>query len=149
MDKGANEKLDPDKISELYDKIVKETAPRRIPKKFEIAARKKMSDFFCVKLTEKQVSNVPKKFDMVSPDGNIVGEAKYYRKTKGGESGKDSIFAEYIRLLEKTPAEKKFMVFGGERKILEKWFKKHKHLFEDNLAFYFYDMDTDKLEELK
>jgi hypothetical protein len=140
--------LEPGELAKLYDKIEKETAHRRIPKTFESAARKKMSDFFYVKLIEKKIAEVPKKFDMVSPDGNIIGEAKYYRKTKGGESGKYSIFAEYVWLLEKTPAKTKFIVFGGAREIIEKWIAKHNHLFEGNLSFYFYDMETDVLEEL-
>ena len=86
---------------------------------------------------------------MVSPDGSIVGEAKYYRKTKGGESGKNSISAEYVWLLEKTPAKTKFIVFGGAKEILESWIKKHTHLFEKDLSFFFYDMETDVLEKLR
>lgn len=136
-------------LTKLYDKVEKETAYRLIPTQFELVVREKMSNYFGIQLLEKQVKNVPKKFDMVSPDGSIIGEAKFYRKTKGGESGKYSIFAEYVWLLEKTSAKTKFIVFGGAREIIEKWIAKHKHLFEKNLSFFFYDMETDRLEKLE
>ncbi|WP_321504310.1 hypothetical protein [uncultured Methanoregula sp.] len=147
MDQIPSEKLDPENLKQLYDELYEKSAPRRLPKTFEFVVRKRMSVFFGTSFEEKQVVNVPKKFDMVSSDGKIVGEAKRYTRTKNN-SGITSTIAEYVWLLEKTPGEKKFIVFGGEREIPEKWLKKHRHLLDGNLSFYFYDMETDVLEEL-
>jgi len=44
---------------------------------FEGFARKIMSQYFSANLTERNLSGFPKRFDMVSPDESIVGDAKY------------------------------------------------------------------------
>lgn len=45
-------------------------------KAFEILARERMSKHLGVTLVERQLPGVPKKFDMVSADGTVVGDAK-------------------------------------------------------------------------
>jgi len=53
------------------------------PRAFEDLARSAMSDYFGVPLKPGQVSGVPKEFDLVSPDGSIVGDAKYFTLVRG------------------------------------------------------------------
>ena len=52
-------------------------------KQFENHARKRMSQYFGVTLTEKNPIGFPKRFDMVSPDGTIVGDAKFLTLVHG------------------------------------------------------------------
>jgi hypothetical protein len=53
------------------------------PRAFEDLARLVMSNYFGVLLKPGQVSGVPKEFDLVSPDGSIVGDAKYFTLVRG------------------------------------------------------------------
>lgn len=54
-----------------------ETDKKLSPCEFEELARSVMSAYLGVPLVAGQVPGVPKQFDMVSPDGEIVGDAKY------------------------------------------------------------------------
>jgi hypothetical protein len=53
------------------------------PRAFEDLARSVMGNYFGVPLKPGQVSGVPKEFDLVSPDGSIVGDAKYFTLVRG------------------------------------------------------------------
>ncbi|MCW3129993.1 MAG: hypothetical protein N2V75_07855 [Methanophagales archaeon] len=46
-------------------------------REFQEFARKIMSQYFGVSLKERSPSGFPKKFDMVSDNGDIVGDAKF------------------------------------------------------------------------
>lgn len=46
-------------------------------KAFEAFARERMSKHLGVTLAERQLLGVPKKFDIVSADGTVVGDTKY------------------------------------------------------------------------
>lgn len=63
-----------------------------------------MSEHFGVPLDPRKVAGTPKKFDLVSPDGSIVGNAKYYTMVRGisPASAKCSVIAEHVWLLEHT-----------------------------------------------
>jgi len=59
-------------------------AERRLtPRAFEELARAAMSMHFDVPLTPGEVPGVPKRFDLVSPDKDIVGDAKYFTLVRG------------------------------------------------------------------
>lgn len=74
-----------------------------------------------------QVGQVPKKFDFVSPDEQIVGDAKYYTRVGGTglPPAKFSVIAEHVWLLEKTAAREKFLVFGNDREVPVLWLKQY------------------------
>jgi hypothetical protein len=53
------------------------------PRAFEDLARSVVGNYLDVPLKPGQVSGVPKEFDLVSPDGSIVGDAKYFTLVRG------------------------------------------------------------------
>jgi hypothetical protein len=117
--------------------------------KFERLAGKVLSKHFGVPLTRGKIPEIPKEFDMTSPDGQIVGDAKYLTMVRGKRlpPAKFSVIAEYVWLLEKSPATYKFLVFGNDRRVPEEWLKRYGHLIE-NVVFFFLDERTQKLEKL-
>jgi hypothetical protein len=108
------------------------------PHAFEDLARSVMGNYFGVPLRSGQVSGVPKEFDLVSPDGNIVGDAKYFTLVRGQRlpPAKFSVIAEHVWLLEKTGAPTTFLIFGNDRQVPSLWLKRYGHLVGD-AAFYF------------
>jgi len=73
-----------------------QTEKQLSPRAFEDLARSVMSAHFGAPLVSGQASGVPKEFDMVSPDGSIVGDAKYFTLVRGQRlpPAKFSIIAE-------------------------------------------------------
>lgn len=110
---------------------------------FEAEARKRMSEFFGVELSPGEYPNVPKKFDMVSPDRSIVGDAKYYTLVRGSQipPAKFSAISEHVWLLEKTNAKTKFLVFGNDKRVPKEWLARYGHLATD-VEFFFLDPQT-------
>ena len=115
---------------------------------FEIYAGKKLSKYFGVDLKSGQSGDVPKLFDFVSNDCKIVGDAKYFTMVQGYRlpPAKFSVIAEHVWLLEQTNAEKKFLVFGNDKRVPTLWLKKYGKLVS-GINFYFIDEKGD-LEEL-
>ncbi|NOZ49405.1 MAG: hypothetical protein GXP37_05065 [Chloroflexi bacterium] len=114
-------------------------ADKRIsPHAFEKLARKVMSDHFGVPLRPGSVPGVPKRFDLVSPDKNVVGDAKYFTLVRGQRlpPAKFSIIAEHVWLLEKTGAPVTFLVFGNDRQVPELWLGRYGGLVS-GVAFFF------------
>lgn len=109
-------------------------------RQFEAVARRVMSGVYGVLLGPGQVHGVPKTFDLVSRDGRIAGDAKFYTmvRGKGLPPAKFATIAEYVWLLEKTGADDKFLVFGNQRAVPEEWLKRYGHLL-DGVDFYFID----------
>ena len=52
-------------------------------RQFEIVAARIMSAFFGVPLAPRRVAGTPKRFDLVSDDGTVVGDVKYYAIVRG------------------------------------------------------------------
>jgi hypothetical protein len=101
--------------------------PALLPRDFEALAQRVMSKHFGEPLALGQVTGVPKRFDLVSADGQIVGDAKYFTLV-GGERlppAKFSVIAEHVWLLEKTNAGVCFLVFGHDRRVPELWLKRY------------------------
>lgn len=124
------------------------TTPSLSAAQFEELARKVFSKYFGVTLNEGQVPGVPKLFDFVSPDGSIVGDAKYFTLVGGHRlpPAKFSVIAEHVWLLEKTGAKTKFLVFGNERDVPFRWLARFGHLCEE-VKIYFLS-DDGRLENL-
>ena len=56
------------------------------------------------------------------------------------------MIAEHVWLLEKTNAKRKFLVFGNDRRVPERWLEKYGNLVSD-VSFYFLS-DDGQLEAL-
>jgi len=125
-----------------------QTSQRLTPNAFEELAQKRMSDHFGVSLAPGEVPGVPKKFDLVSPDRKIIGDAKYFTLVRGQRlpPAKFSVIAEHVWLLEKTGAPTTFLVFGNDRQVPELWLKRYGSL-ASGVAFYFLG-DDGALERL-
>lgn len=108
------------------------------PAAFEDMARKALSKHYGMPLAPGRAPGVPKLFDLVSADWQVVGDAKYFTLV-GGERmppAKFSLIAEHVWLLEKTGAPRTFLVFGNDRRVPEIWLKRYGHLARQ-VVFYF------------
>ncbi len=105
---------------------------------FENLARQVFSQRFGSPLHPGQVAGVPKLFDLVSPNGEFVGDAKYYTLVGGQHlpPAKFSIITEHVWLLEKTQAQCKFLVFGNDMEVPNRWLARYGHL-RGEVVFYF------------
>jgi len=106
---------------------------------FQEEARKLLESKWKKKFSERKINirGLEKNFDFVSEDGNYIGDAKFYKNIKT-PSDKFSNIAEYVWLLEKTKADKKFLIFGKDVKIPERWLDRFGYITD--VEFYFYDM---------
>lgn len=128
-------------ISEPKEKIT--------PGEFEHLCREVLSKYFETYLAPREIENCPKKFDLVSSDKKIVGDAKYFTMVRGQATppAKFSVIGEHVWLLEKVQAINKFLVFGNDRRVPVEWLKKYGHLVKD-VKFFFLDSLSKKLGEL-
>jgi hypothetical protein len=94
---------------------------------FEDLARVAMSRHYGTPMGPCSLPGVRKAFDLVSEDGRIVGDAKYYTLVGGVRlpPAKFSTIAEYVWLLSQTSAEHRFLVFGNDRRVPEEWLKRY------------------------
>lgn len=118
------------------------------PIAFEAMACRALSVHYGVALAPGSVSGVQKRFDLVSLDRQVVGDAKYYTRVRGIAlpPGKFSVIAEYVWLLEKTRAPTTFLVFGNDRQVPVQWLHRYGN-FLSGTAFYFL-ADDGRLEQL-
>lgn len=138
----------PDKLLQSPGRAAPSTPlPKLNAAQFEDLARQVFSQRFGAPLQPGQVKGVPKLFDLVSPDGDIVGDAKYYTLVNGQHlpPAKFSIIAEHVWLLEKTQATQKILVFGNDIEVPKRWLARYGHLRGD-VAFYFLTDEGDILE---
>jgi hypothetical protein len=97
----------------------------------------------------RSLDGIRKRFDFVSTDGQIVGDAKYYTLV-GGERlppAKFAIIAEHVWLLEKTNAPAQFLVFGNDREVPLRWLVRYGAL-AGSVQFFFVS-DEGHLEVLQ
>lgn len=112
-----------------------------IHQEFEALARQVMEQHFAVSLQEATVPGVAKRFDMVSADFEIIGDAKYYTMV-GGKAlppAKFATIAEHVWLLEKTNAKQRFLVFGNDIEVPVRWLERYGELVEDVMFFFLCD----------
>jgi hypothetical protein len=107
-------------------------------KEFEKLARRAMNQYFGVELVEKNPKNFPKRFDMVSPNEDIVGDAKFLTLVhrKKTPPAKMMEICGHVWLLEKVDAKIRFLAFGNQRNVPEMWLEKYGSLVQ-NVEFYF------------
>jgi len=109
-------------------------------KEFEKLARRAMSEYFGVAFADKNPKGFPKRFDMVSPNEDIVGDAKFLtlvHRTKTPPAKMMEICG-HVWLLEKVDAKIRFLAFGNQRSVPEIWLEKYGGLVR-NVEFYFID----------
>lgn len=139
----------PDDLLQSPGKVAPSTPlPKLNASQFEDLARQVFSQRFDTPLRPGQVAGVPKLFDLVSPNGDIVGDAKYYTLVGGQHlpQAKFSIIAEHVWLLEKTQVRCRFLVFGNDIEVPKRWLGRYGHLRGD-VAFYFLT-DEGAVEEI-
>jgi hypothetical protein len=119
------------------------------PQEFEVHARFYMSEHFGVNLIECKLAGMPKRFDLVSEDSTVVGDAKYLTLVGGVKlpPAKFMEIAGHVWLLERTPANRRFLVFGNQKRVVEWWLEKYGS-FVETVEFYFLS-ESGQLEQLK
>jgi hypothetical protein len=120
---------------------VARTDPRPIPpaQEFEERARVACSLHWGLDLRSAVVDVAPgvtHQFDIVSSDRRIVGDAKWF-KNLPVPAAKWSVIAEYVWLLQHlTDAEVRFIVFGQDTEVPERWLRRFRPLTA-GIDFYF------------
>ena len=111
-------------------------------KEFQSLAQNVMSQSLGVRLTEGSPSGFPKKFDMLSSDQQIVGDAKFLTLVQGKKvpPAKFMEIAGHVWLLERVPAKHRFLIFGNDRRVPGWWLMKYGALVH-TVEFYFLGQD--------
>ena len=117
-------------------------------KEFQEFASREMSRHFGVEFAERYPAGFPKRFDMVSPDEQLIGDAKYFTWVHSTDVQPANFMeiAGQLWWLEQVSAKQKFLVFGNQRDVVEMWLKKYGRLVKI-VEFYFLS-DDGKLELL-
>lgn len=110
---------------------------------FEAYARGYFSRFWRAEFQTSIVEiggSVPKNFDFVSADGQIVGDAKWYSMRASGSvpQAKLSVIAECVWLLQPVQAERRFLVFGNDHSVAELFLHRYRS-WTSPVEFYFLD----------
>ena len=118
-------------------KVIRESLKEA--KIFEGETREYLSSKFKTNFEEREiiVGKTKKKFDLVSEDSQWVGDVKYYKNIQT-PSAKFSTISEYVWLLEKVKAKNKFIVFGKDREVPERWLSRFGSLVKE-VKFYYFD----------
>ena len=116
---------------------------------FEELAKESMSQYFGVSLEEKNPRGFPKRFDMVSSDEMIVGDAKFLTLVHRQKfpPAKMMEITGHVWLLEKVQAKTRFIVFGNQIEVPLLWLKKF-GTYNNSVDFYFID-DKGKVKKLE
>jgi len=113
-------------------------------KEFQNFALFTMQRFFETRLSEKNPKGFPKRFEMVSDDEQIIGDAKYLTLV-GGVKLPPAKFMEisgHVWLLEHVPARHRFLVFGNQKDVSLMWLRKYGSLV-NWVDFYFLSNEGD------
>jgi hypothetical protein len=111
------------------------------PAAFEALAAQILGERYRTPLAPAMVAGIRKRFDFVSSDAQIVGDAKYSTLV-GGERlppAKFATIAEHVWLLEKTGAPTQFLVFGNDREVPLRWLERYGALVRSVQFFFLSD----------
>lgn len=115
---------------------------------FEEHARHVLSEAWGLSLSSRVLTlrgDVTHSFDLVSDDGTVVGDAKWYKDLRPIPAAKLSVIAEYVWLLQNLEsAQRRFLVFGQDRVVPERWLSRFRPLL-GGVEFWFLD---DRLDQL-
>lgn len=121
-----------DKISDLFERELMVF----LQQKWNVSLKTKI-----VKIHE-----LEKSFDLVSDDVNCIGDAKFC-KSLDVPAAKWSAIAEYVWLLQFTNARNKFLIFGRDKDVPQRWLNRYRSLIGD-VKFYFFDHKNRDLQAL-
>jgi hypothetical protein len=112
------------------------------PWQFEELARRVLSERYGVELAPGTLPGVRKRFDLVSPDQQVVGDTRYYARVRGVALPPAKFWAisEQVWLLEKTGAPIQILVFGNDRAVPSLWLERFGDL-APGVAFFFLRAD--------
>jgi hypothetical protein len=111
------------------------------PMIFEALARRVLGDRYGTELSPGILAGIRKRFDYVSADQQVIGDAKFYTLV-GRERlppAKFATIAEHVWLLEKTGAPTQFLVFGNERDVPLRWLERYGALARSVQFFFLSD----------
>jgi hypothetical protein len=125
-------------FKDVRDLVCREKRYKEFPKLAEV----RMGNHFGVSLTERRIPGFPKKWDLVSEDHTIIGDAKWLSLVNGVSPPPAKLMeiTSHVWLLEQTKAQIRFLVFGNQQEVPELWLKKYGHL-KRSVDFYFLDAD--------
>lgn len=112
-------------------------------KDFSERAREVMNEFFGRPLKPRKIGGT-KIWDYVSPDGMVVGDARWFT---GSVPAARAFVSEAVWLLEKVGAVQKFIVFGGEADVPRQWLELWATLCAEDIALFYLD-NKGELHEL-
>jgi len=112
-------------------------------KDFAERAREVMNEFFGRALKPQKIGGT-KIWDFVSPDGMVVGDARWF---SGSVPAARAFISEAVWLLEKVGAVQKFVVFGGEADVPRQWLELWATLCPEDIALFYLD-NKGELHEL-
>lgn len=107
---------------------------------FEDYARSYFSDLWHVNFQPRSIrvgGFVDWKFDLVTADHQIVGDAKWLKNVPVPAAKWQGI-SEYVWLLQKVQAERVFMVFGLDAEVAERYLKRMRPITAP-VEFYYLD----------
>ncbi len=107
---------------------------------FEEYARQYFSKIWGTTLDARSVQvggAVPWRFDLVSEDHQVVGDAKYL-KNIAVPAAKWQGIAEYVWLLQQVPAKRVFLAFGNDVEVIDRYLRRVRPLTRP-LEFYYLD----------
>lgn len=109
---------------------------------FTRRARGAMRALLGVSLVPGTVEGVPREFELVSPDRQMVGSVVYCAPVQGQwlPPAKFSLIGERVWLLDKTGAEVVFLVFGYDRDVPWLWLSRYGHL-APRVQFYYLSVE--------
>ena len=112
-------------------------------KDFAERAREVMIEFFGRSLKPRKIGGT-KVWDYVSPDGLIVGDARWFGQIVPTAR---AFISEAVWLLEKVGAVQKFVVFGGDVEVPRQWLELWATLCPEDIALFYLD-NKGELHEL-
>ena len=133
----------PDQLLQSLGRVAPRVlAPRLTEREFEDLARQKFGELFHVAFLEGEAGGIPRSFALVSPEGDIVGDARSY--AYAGEYhlplAKFSTIAELVWLLENAPVKRRFLVFGHDIEVPRAWLARYNKL-RGSVEFFYLDAD--------
>lgn len=92
----------------------------------------------------KRVGTIPREFDLVSHDGLKVGHAKLATMGDGDRiaTSKLAAISEIVWLLQRAPAQERFIVFGKDPLVAQAWLDRY-GTHADDITFYFVHDDCE------
>jgi hypothetical protein len=104
-------------------------------KDFSERAREVMNEFYGRALRPRKIGGT-KIWDYVSPDGMVVGDARWFGQSVPAAR---AFISEAVWLLEKVGAVQKFVVFGGESEVPRQWLELWATLCPEDIALFYLD----------